>query len=167
MDKARDAYKAFRPPSPPPCVLAALGPRMLELAAERVDGAHTYFVPAEHTSRARRILGPQKLLVPEQAVVLDDDPDRARLLARSHIRRYLSLPNYVANLRRLGYADDDFTGDGSDRLVDAIVAHGDPDAINSRVRAHREAGATHVSLQLLAPTTRQFPIDQWRVLLSG
>ncbi len=88
MDKARDAYKAFRPPSPPPCVLAALGPRMLELAAERVDGAHTYFVPPEHTSRARRILGPEKLLVPEQAVVLDDDPDRARRLARSHIRRY-------------------------------------------------------------------------------
>ena len=166
MERARDAYKAVKPPSPPPCILAALRPRMLELAAERADGAHTYFVPPEHTRRARRILGPAKLLIPEQAAVLDDEPDRARQLARSHIRRYLPLPNYVANLRRLGFTDDDFTDDGSDRLVDAIVAHGDPETINSRVRAHYDAGATNVCVQLLSPAIRRFPIDQWRVLLS-
>ena len=110
--------------------------------------------------------GPAKLLIPEQAAVLDDEPDRARQLARSHIRRYLPLPNYVANLRRLGFTDDDFTDDGSDRLVDAIVAHGDPETINSRVRAHYDAGATNVCVQLLSPAIRRFPIDQWRVLLS-
>lgn len=101
MDGALDCYKARKPNRKPGRVLAALGPRMLELAAERADGAHTYFVPPEHTHFARQVLGPTALLVPEQAVVLEEDSGEARRLARTHIRRYLPLENYTRNLRRL------------------------------------------------------------------
>jgi probable F420-dependent oxidoreductase len=167
MDEALDKYKAIRPDHKPKRVLAALGPRMLELAAERADGAHSYFVPPEHTHFARRILGPSALLVPEQAVVLEDDLNEARRVARTHIRRYLPLPNYTKNLRRLGFDEADFDHDGSDRLVDAIVAHGSVPRIRERIRAHREAGASHVCLHVLSPTYRQFPIEQWRALLQS
>jgi probable F420-dependent oxidoreductase len=165
MDKAWDEYRSVKPPARPPRILAALGPRMLELAATRAAGAHTYLVPPEHTKQARQILGPDSLLVPEQAVVLDDEPSRARRLARAHVRRYLPLPNYVANLRRLGFVDSDFANDGSDRLVDALVAHGSPNVVASRVRDHHDAGANHVCLHVLSPVRHQFPIDQWRALL--
>ena len=138
---------------------------MLELAAERADGAHTYLVPPEHTRLARDVLGPTALLVPEQAVVLDENPSQARRLARTHIRRYLPLHNYTRNLCHLGFSEADFVGDGSDRLVDAIVAHGSVARIKERIRAHREAGATHVCLHILSPTYQQFPIAQWRALL--
>lgn len=145
-------------------VLAALGPKMLELARDRTDGAHPYFVTPEHTARARDILGTGPLLAPEQAVLLESDPATARSLAREHhTRRYLQLPNYTGNLRRLGFGDEDFLGGGSDRLVDAIVAWGDVDAIRRRVAEHHEAGADHVALQPVA-ADRGLGLDQLREL---
>ncbi len=141
----------YRAPEPDetPRVLAALGPRMLELAAERSLGAHPYFVPVEHTRLARETIGAGPLLAPEQAVVLETDPARARAIARGHMGYYLGLDNYRSNLVRLGYAEADFAGDGSDALVDAVVAWGDERAIAARVRAHLEAGADHVAVQVL------------------
>jgi probable F420-dependent oxidoreductase len=150
LDGMEDAT-APAPATPVPRVLAALRRRMLELARDRADGAHTYFVSPEHTRRAREILGPDRLLIPEQAVVVDENPKAARTIARRHTRFYLGLPNYVNNLKQLGFSDEDFQDGGSDRLVDAIVAWGDPDAIAARVREHHEAGADHVLLQTLAP----------------
>lgn len=132
---------------PLPRLLAALGPRMLELARERTVGAHPYFVPVEHTVEARAALGPGPLLCPELAVVLEVDSTAARERARSYIARYLPLPNYTNTLRRLGYDDGDLSGGGSDRLVDSIVAWGDEEAVAERVREHREAGADHVAIQ--------------------
>jgi probable F420-dependent oxidoreductase len=145
-------------------VLAALGPKMLELAAAKAQGAHPYFVPVEHTSVARAALGTGPLLCPEQAVVLDTDPDRARAAARLHMATYLTLPNYTNNLRRLGWGDDDLADGGSDRLVDAIVAWGDEQAIVDRVQAHLDAGADHVAVQVLAESFGTVPVDEWRTL---
>jgi probable F420-dependent oxidoreductase len=133
-----------------PRVLAALRPRMLELAREHADGAHPYFVPPEHTPMAREILGGERLLIPEQAVVLSSDPVHAREIARVHMAHYLTLENYLASLRHLGYHDEDLAGGGSDRLVDAIVAWGDEQAISARVDELRAGGADHVVLQPLA-----------------
>jgi probable F420-dependent oxidoreductase len=143
-------YAAPPPARPPDVVLAALGPRMLELARDRAAGAHPYFVPPEHTRKARGELGPHPFLAPEQAVVLESDPARGRELARRHMSGYLKLPNYLNNLRALGYDDGDLHGGGSDRLVDAIVAWGDVDSIVARVRAHLDAGADHVAVQACA-----------------
>jgi probable F420-dependent oxidoreductase len=145
---ASASYGAPEPDPPVPLVLAALGPRMLELAAERADGAHPYFVPVEHTAIARRHLGPEPCLVVEQTAVLTADPSEGRRVARDFARTYLALPNYAENLRRLGWADDDIAGDGSDRLIDAVVAVGDVDAIVRRVRDHLAAGADNVCIQL-------------------
>lgn len=167
MDEAREAYRSPRPASGPPRVLAALGPKMLSLAAQRADGAHTYFVPPEHTAWAREQLGEGPWLVPEQAAVVDTDPTRARTIARSHTRRYLKLPNYEKNLRRLGFRDEDLSGDGSDRLVDALVAWGDPDTIAERVRAHHDAGADHVCIQVLPHEDEALPLAEWRELASA
>jgi probable F420-dependent oxidoreductase len=122
---------------------------MLALAREQADGAHPYFVPSSHTPLAREALGPDKLLVPEQAVFLAEDPTEGRRTARAHMSRYLRLPNYVNNLRHLGYGDADLAEGGSDRLVDDIVAWGDADAITARVQAHLEGGADHVVVQPL------------------
>ncbi|MFL5736075.1 MAG: TIGR03620 family F420-dependent LLM class oxidoreductase [Actinomycetota bacterium] len=132
-----------------PLLLAALGDRMLELAAERTLGAHSYFVPVEHTARARSVLGRDPVLAVEQTAVLMRDRDAAMRVARRFTEDYLSLPNYANNLRRLGYSEEDVSGAGSDRLVDATIAVGDVEAIASRVRAHLDAGADHVCLQLL------------------
>jgi probable F420-dependent oxidoreductase len=162
MSKA--PYQAVEPLEKPMTVLAALGPNMLKLAAERTWGAHPYFVPVEHTRTARDVLGPKALLAPEQAVVLETNPDRARTIARVHTQYYLRLTNYVSNLRRLGYTDEDVTGAGSDRLVDDVVAWGDVDKIGSRIHAHLEAGADHVSLQVLAEDAKALPMEQWRAL---
>ncbi len=140
---------------PSPVVLAALRPKMLELARERTAGAHPYFVPPSHTAAARAILGPKPLLAPEQVFVLDGDPARARELGRRHMALYLMLPNYVNNLRALGYADEDLADGGSDRLVDAIVAWGEEPAIAARVREHLDAGADHVALQPYAEDAAQ------------
>jgi probable F420-dependent oxidoreductase len=131
-------------------VLAALGPRVLRLAAERTAGAHTYLVPPEHTKRAREIMGPTALLAPEQKVVVDPDPERARALARPAVARpYLGLSNYTNNLRRLGWSDADLADGGSDALIDALVAHGSADDVAARLHEHLEAGADHVAVHLL------------------
>ncbi len=168
MDAYLDAmdaspYTAFRPTTPVRRVLAALGPRMLALAAAKAAGAHTYFVTPEHTAAARPILG-DSLLFAEQAVLLETDPTAARAIARKHVEVYVRLPNYGNNLRRLGFDDDDLAGDCSDRLVDAIVAWGDEEAVTARVRAHLDAGADHVCVQPLTASPRQVPADQWRAL---
>jgi probable F420-dependent oxidoreductase len=147
-------------------VLAALGPRMLELAAVRSAGAHPYFVPVEHTRKAREILGSGPVLAPEVTVVVEADPDRARELARSFTPRYLALPNYANNLRSLGYTDADLAGAGSDRLVDAVVAWGDPEAVADRVRAHHEAGADHVCIQVVSASDG-FPSAEYRALAGA
>jgi probable F420-dependent oxidoreductase len=144
-------------------VLAALGHRMLSLAAARAAGAHPYFVPVEHTARAREVLGADALLAPEVSVVLEKDPSTARQAARAFTAGYLSLPNYSNNLRSLGFGDDDLAGGGSDRLVDAVVAWGEPDAIADRAHQHLEAGANHVCIQVLAPL-ESFPLQAYREL---
>ena len=131
-----------------PRILAALGPRMLELSRDEADGAHPYFVPVEHTSFARQVLGPAPLLIPEMAVVLESDRSAALAAARGYTSRYLRLPNYVSNLRRFGYGTEDTAGSGSERLIDAIIPHG-PAVIAERTRQHLEAGADHVLLQPL------------------
>ena len=161
-----DGLDAATPPIPPGArVLAALGPRMLELARDRAAGAHPYFVTPEHTARARAILG-DGLLAPEQAVLLETDSVRAREIARTHVSVYLRLPNYTNNLLRLGFSDEDVAGAGSDRLVDAIVAWGDADTIRARIQAHRDAGADHVCLQALHADPGTLPLEQWRELAS-
>ena len=142
-----DATATTRPAVPR--VLAALRPRMLRLAAEKSLGAHTYLVPVEHTRRAREILGKDALLIPEQKVVLASDPSEARRRARAATAWYLDTPNYVENLRWLGFSDDDFANGGSDALVDALIVAGDEEAIAARVREHLEAGATQVAVQPL------------------
>ncbi|WP_420640050.1 LLM class F420-dependent oxidoreductase [Candidatus Poriferisocius sp.] len=158
-------YMAAGPDEDPPTVLAALGPRMLALAAERTAGAHPYFVPPEHTATAREIMGPDALLAPEQKVCLETDPAAARALARENMAFYLDLPNYVNNLLRLGFTEED-VAQQSDRLVDAIVAWGDLDAVTSRIAAHHDAGADHVAVQVLAPRG-ELPLAQWRTLAEA
>ena len=132
---------------PAPIVLAALRPRMLALAREMTQGAHPYFVPPEHTARAREILGRSAWLCPEQMVLLETDASKARAIARSNMALYLGLPNYRNNLKWLGFEDRDFENGGSDRLVDAIVAWGDAKVIGDRIQAHLDAGADHVCIQ--------------------
>jgi probable F420-dependent oxidoreductase len=147
-------YKSVAPQSPPQTVLAALGPKMLELARERTDGAHPYNVPPEHTREAREILGTNKLLCVEQAAILETDGSQARALARQFLEIYMGLPNYVNNWRRLGFSDPDFAGGGSDRLVDAVVAWGDEKAIRKRIDEHWQAGADHVCVQAIGASGR-------------
>jgi probable F420-dependent oxidoreductase len=145
--------------------LAALGHRMLELAAQRAAGAHPYFVPVEHTVRARSILGPAPLLAPEVAVVLETDPAAARALAREYASLYLGLPNYTQNLRTFGFGDGDIDGGGSDRLIDAVIPWGTATTIATRIREHHDAGADHVCLQVIPPTGRDgFPLAEYREL---
>jgi probable F420-dependent oxidoreductase len=132
-------------------VLAALGPRVLRLAAARAAGAHPYLVTPEHSRQAREILGAGKLLAPEQRVVLEADPARARLLGRpSVVKPYLGLTNYTTNLQRLGFTEQDVAGEGSDRLIDALVVSGDDTEIRRRLEEHFVAGADHVAIQLIA-----------------
>jgi probable F420-dependent oxidoreductase len=138
------------PGAPVPRLLAALGPRMLEVAAERALGSHSYFVPVEHTARAREVLGRAPVLAVEQTAVVETDPTVARGIGRAWAARYLELPNYVNNWRRSGYDDDDVGGAGSDRLIDAAIAWGDANAVVSRVRAHLDAGADHVCVQVIS-----------------
>ncbi|HEX7095399.1 MAG TPA: LLM class F420-dependent oxidoreductase [Acidimicrobiales bacterium] len=163
MDAA--LYMGPAPSSAPQTVLGALGPRMLALAAERTQGAHPYNVTVEHTAQARSILGKGKLLAPEVAVVLEADAVAARAAGRAHLGPYLNLPNYVNNLRRLGFTEEDLAGNGSDRLVDALVLWGKADQIAARVREHLDAGADHVALQVLVPRDRREPpLAEWREL---
>ena len=131
-------------------VLAALGPRVLRLSAERAAGAHPYLVTPEHTRRAREILGAGPLLAPEQKLVFETDPERARAIARPRVQKpYLGLTNYLSNLRKLGWTDADLADGGSDALIDALAVHGDAAAIARGVTAHLEAGADHVAAQIL------------------
>jgi probable F420-dependent oxidoreductase len=130
-------------------VLAALGPKVLSLARERTGGAIPYLVTPVHAKLAREILGPDRLLAPEQKVVLSTDLAEARSLARRRVDLYLGLVNYTANLRRLGFTDDDLADGGSDALVDALVAHGSSDQVAAQLFAHLDAGADHVCVQML------------------
>jgi probable F420-dependent oxidoreductase len=133
-------------------VLAALGPRVLRLAADRTAVAIPYLVTPEYTGQAREVLGAGPLLAPEHKVVLDADPERARSLGRARVSRpYLGMVNYTSNLRRLGWSDDDLAGGGSDALVDALIVHGSPGEVAARLGRHLEAGADHVCIQLLTP----------------
>lgn len=140
-----------------PRVLAALGPQMLRLSGERALGAHSYFVPVEHSAIARAELGTGPLLAVEQAAVLSEDAADARATARRHMKRYLELDNYVNNLRRLGWTDRDLAEGGTDKLADAIVAWGGPGAIKSRIDEHRKRGADHVCLQVLRADPKGSP----------
>jgi probable F420-dependent oxidoreductase len=159
LDALPDAVPAERR------VLAALGPRMLELAAQRSAGAHPYFVPVEHTAQARSVLGPAPLLAPEVAVVLESDPVTARALAREYASLYLGLPNYTQNLRTFGFVDEDIDGGGSDRLIDAVIPWGDAATIAGRIQQHYDAGADHVCLQVISAAGRHgFPLDEYREL---
>jgi probable F420-dependent oxidoreductase len=161
----RGLYFAAAPSSPPQRVLAALGPKMLKLSAERGLGAHPYFVPVEHTAVARDALGVGPLLAPEQAVVFETDATKAREIARRHMATYLRLPNYTNNLKRLGWTDDDIAT-CPDALVDAIVAWGSLDTIAARVRAHLDNGADHVCVQVLPADLRAMPMVEWRELAT-
>jgi probable F420-dependent oxidoreductase len=164
MDSGYDGYRAVQPTHRPPRLLAALGPKMLELSRDRADGAHTYFVPPEHTARAREILGPDRLLVPEQVCVLSDDAEAAREIARRHTASYLRLPNYTTNLERFGFSAADFADGGNDRLVDTICAWGGVEAVAARVTAHLDAGADHVAVQVLVDDRRGLPRKEWAEL---
>jgi probable F420-dependent oxidoreductase len=145
-------------------VLAALGPKVLALAAGRTAGAIPYLVPPQHTRRAREILGPDKLLAPEHKVVLDADASRARALGGRRVRTpYLGLVNYTSNLRRLGFTDADLADGGSDRLIDALVAHGAPEQVAAQLTAHLHAGADHVCVQLLTEADTD-PVPQYAEL---
>ena len=131
-------------------VLAALGPKVLALAADRTAGAHPYLVTPEHTRRARETVGPAVLLAPEQKVVLQGDPETARSIGRPAVEKpYLGLSNYTRNLRTLGFDDADLAGGGSDRLIDALVAHGEPEIVAATLSQHIDAGADHVAINLI------------------
>jgi probable F420-dependent oxidoreductase len=145
-------------------VLAALGPKMLELARTRTAGTHPYLVTPELTARAREGIGPDGLVASEQAVVLETDRERARSIARLHLSTYLALPNYSNNWKRQGFTDDDLADGGSDRLVDALVVWGDEAAIAARVQEHRDAGADHVCIQVLTDDPMGLSSEGWRAL---
>jgi probable F420-dependent oxidoreductase len=163
-----DALDAAPSPVPPAQrVLAALGPRMLRLAADRTAGAHPYLAPVEHTAAARETLGPGPLLAPEINVVVETDASRARRAARAHLAHYLELPNYTDNLRRYGFADADLGGGGSDRLVDRLYLWGDEDRIRARAAEYFAAGADHVAIQVVRsnPDTDP-PMPEYRRLAA-
>jgi probable F420-dependent oxidoreductase len=160
----RAGYTSPPPQADPPCVLAALGPKMLRLAADRAAGAHTFLVPVAHTLWAREQLGPGPLLAPEQAVVLAGARAGARELAGSHVAKYLALDNYRRNLERLGWSAADLDGGGSDQLFDALVAWGDEEAVAARVAQHLDAGADHVALHVLTEAPTRLPMAELAAL---
>ena len=156
-------YSALAPQVPVPRMLGALGPRMLELASERTAGVVPYFTTPSHTAAAREKIGGGDVC-PIVAVVLDPDPSSARETARrAHTSFYMGLPNYTNNLRRFGFDDDEFRDGGSDRLIDAVVAHGTVDAIARRIGEHRDAGANHVGIYVVTGG-REVPMQQLRDL---
>ncbi len=157
-------FSAHRPSTPAKYVLAALRTKMLRLSAERTEGAHPYFITPEHTAKARALLGDGPLLCPEQAVLIESDPDRAREIGRVYTSTYLGLPNYRNALLDLGFDSSDMVDGGTDAVVDALVAWGDLDTIRARVRQHLDAGADHVAVQALPVEKRGVPDDQWREL---
>jgi len=162
MREYLDALDRATPPVPHERrVVAALGPRMLALAADRSRGAFPYFVTPEHTALARDRVGPDAWLMTEQAVLLETDPDTARRVGREHMTYYLQQPNYTRALRDLGYDDADLADGGSDRLVDALVAWGDEAAVAERVAAHHAAGADDVAIQVLTSGADDFATDDY------
>ena len=164
LDKmATSPYTGPPPKDKPPTVIAALGPRMLELASEKCDGAHPYFTSPSHTKMARDAMGPDSLLCVEQKVIFETDPTKARDIARKAAQTYQRLPNYRNNWLRMGLGEDDVDGDGSDTFIDATFAWGEIDAIKNRVQEHYDAGASHVCVQPIHPEGRMGDID-WRVL---
>jgi probable F420-dependent oxidoreductase len=138
-------------------VVAALGPRVLQLSAQRGAGAHPYLTTPEHTAHARELIGPSAFLAPEHKVVLTTDADHARSVGRRALDIYLNLANYLNNWRRLGFTDNDITRPGSDRLVDALVAYGTTDSIAARLNEHLDAGADHVAVQVLTKSENLVP----------
>ncbi|WP_255952787.1 TIGR03620 family F420-dependent LLM class oxidoreductase [Streptomyces odontomachi] len=164
-----DLDAARHPVSAGQRVLAALGPKMLKLSAERTLGAHPYLVTVDHVAQARTTLGPKALLAPELKVVLDTDRESAGATARNVLGMYLQLPNYTSNLLRLGFTEDDFASGGSDRLLDALFVRGDVEQVKERVAAFHAAGADHVALQALPPADRatELPRDDWRELAAA
>jgi probable F420-dependent oxidoreductase len=165
MDQA--PYKAVPPPSKPLRVLAALGPKMLQLSAERADGAHPYNTTAKHTAQARELLGAGPYLCPEQGVILETDPAKARSVARDFLAVYLTLPNYTNNFLRLGFTEADLTNGGSDRLIDAIMAWGDLKTVLRRIDEHHSAGADHVCIQVITEDRKEFPMREYRELAGA
>jgi probable F420-dependent oxidoreductase len=161
-----DALAAAPQPVPPDemCV-AALGPKMLDLAAERTLGTHPYFVPPAHTRFARERIGPGKLLAPELAVVLDDDAERGRATARKYAKVYLGLTNYTSNLLRCGFTEADIAGEGSDRLIDTIIPQGSSVQLAAAVGEHLSAGADHVCVQTVG--VRGVPEREWTALAGA
>jgi len=150
-------YMAPAAPELAPIVLGALRGNMLKLSAENAGGAHPYFTPPEHTAWARGILGEKALLCPEQMLLLETDSNRARTIARAHTATYTGLDNYRNNLRQFGFEDADFADGGSDRLVDAIFAWGDEQALRQRIQAHWDAGANHVCIQTFTDEVQRGP----------
>lgn len=161
---AHTVYDAPEPTVATPTILAALGPRMIELGRDRADGIHPYHTTPTHTRFARELLGPDAFLAPEQSVVFETDQRKARQIARSRLRNTLTQPNYLRNLARLGFSDADLSGEGSDLLIDSLVAWGDEDAVFARLREHVDAGADHVAVQVLVPDDRVLPTAAWRLL---
>ena len=151
-------YTSVQPPAPVPTVLAALGPRMLELAAERTDGAHPYNTTPEHTAFARSVMGPDAQLCVEQKVMLTTDASQARATSAAFMKFYTRAPGYRNCWKRLGFTDDDIDG-LSDRFVDAMVAWGDVDAVERRLAEHADAGATQVCIQVLHPASGAGAVD--------
>ncbi len=158
-------FMALAAPDEAPTVIAALGPKMLALAATAADGAHPYFSPVEHTAFAREVMGGGPILAPEQMVVIDSDRERGTATALKTLKRYLSLANYTNNLKRFGFTDDEFANP-SPRLIDAVVAIGDVDAVVARIRAQHASGASHVAVQVLHEGTAP-PMEQWRLLADA
>lgn len=156
-------YTAVGPNETPPTVIAALGPKMLELARDATQGAHPYFTSPAHTRMAREILGPDKWLCVEQKVVMDTDPANARTLARATARTYQALPNYQNNWLRMGLSREDFEGEGTDRFIDATFAWGNAETIRDRINEHLEAGASHVCIQPVNREGRFGEVD-WETL---
>jgi probable F420-dependent oxidoreductase len=149
-------------------VLAALGPKMLRLAAERTAGAHPYLVTPAYVAQARELMGAGPLLAVEHKAVLESDPQAARAIGRPRVHRpYLGLENYLNNLRRLGWTDDDVAGEGSDALIDALVARGDPDQVAAQLSEFLEAGADHVCVQLLQASADADPVPGYRRLAAA
>jgi probable F420-dependent oxidoreductase len=157
---------APQPVSKDELVLAALGPKMLDLAKERALGTHTYFVPPAHTRFARERIGPDALVAPEVAVVVETDPEAARAIARSYAELYLGLTNYTKNLLEFGFTEADIADGGSDRLIDALLAHGDLATVARRITEHLDAGADHVAVQLLTAPGEDL-IDGYRRLAGA
>jgi probable F420-dependent oxidoreductase len=170
MARYLDAVEAASPPVPRErLLLGALGPRMSRLAADRTAGLHPFLVTPEYSSIVREDLGPEPLIAPHLAVVLGDDSGRVRALAREKVGFFFGARAYKANLRRLGFSDEDFSGGGSNRLIDAVIAHGGLDDIAQRIREHFAAGADHLALHVLHEGD-SVPLQEWRELsqlLSG